>query len=143
MPHFVHLDDAITFLQRFHQLNTTPRSLDGSLVIGMRARGLVPCICARFAQCEHQLVLTMKRKHGMKETAWWQYRAFYQPEIIGNVLVKILGNNLQVADRYGFGSVDVVVEAGKVHVPNLFVSLAIMVQFGRIGSAAVQGMTWV
>ena len=31
--------------------------------------------------------------------------------------------------RYGFGSVDVEVEAGKVHVPDLFVSLATMVQF--------------
>ena len=67
-------------------------------------------------------------------------RAFDQPEIIGNVLVKILGNNLRVGGRYGFGSVDVGVEAGKVHVPDLFVSLATTVQFGRIGSAAVQGM---
>ena len=61
--------------------------------------------------------------------------------MIGNVLVKILGNNLRVAGRYGFGSVDVGVKAGKVHVPDLFVSLATVVQFGRVGSAAVQGMT--
>ena len=109
----------------------------------MRAWGLVPCIGAHFAQREHQLVLTMMREHGVKETAWRQYRALNQSEIIGNVLVKILDNDLRVAGRYGFGSVDVGVEAGKIHVPDLFVPLATMVQFGRIGLAAVQGMTWV
>ena len=34
-------------------------------------------------------------------------RAFDQPKIIGNVLIKILGNNLRVASRYGFRSVHV------------------------------------
>ena len=122
MPHFVHLNDAITFLQCFRQLDAAPRSLNGSLGIGMRARSLIAGIGARFAQREHQFVLT---------------------ETIGNVLVKILGNNLRVTGRYGLGSVDVGMKAGKVNVPDLFVSLATMVQFGRIGSAAVQGMTWV
>ena len=38
---------------------------------------------------------------------WWQYRAFDQSEIIGNVLIKILGDDLRMVGRYGFGSVDV------------------------------------
>ena len=71
MPDFVHLNDTITFLQRFHHFNSAPRSLDGSLGIGMRARGLVPGICARFAQRKHQLVLTVMWKHGMEKTARW------------------------------------------------------------------------
>ena len=46
-----------------------------------------------------------------------------------------------MASRYGFGSVDVGVEARKVHLLDLFVSLATVVQFGCVGSTAVQGMT--
>ena len=49
----------------------------------------------------------------------------------------MLGNNLQVTDRYGLGTVDVWVEAGKIRVLDLLISLTTMVQFGRVGSAAV------
>ena len=39
-------------------------------------------------------------------------------------------------------SVDMGVEAGKVHVLDLLVSMVTIVQFGRIGSTALQTMTW-
>ena len=117
-------------------------SLDGSFCIGMRAQRLVSCICARLAQ-RKQLVLTVMRQHGMEKTALRQYRAFDQFEIIGNVLVKILGNDLRMVGRYGLGSVDVGIKASKVNVPDLFVSLATMVQFGCVGPATIQSMTWV
>ena len=133
VPDFMHLDNTVSFLHGFHHFGTAPRSLDGSFWVGMRARRLVPCICARLAQRKHQLVLTVMRQHGMEKTARWQYRAFDQSEIIGNVLVKILGNDLRMIGRYGLGSIDVGIKAGKVNVPNLLVSLATMVQFGCVG----------
>ena len=141
MPDFMDLDDTVTFLHGFHHFDSASRSLDGSFCVGMRARRLVPCICARLAQRKHQLVLTVMRQHGMEKIARRQYRAFDQSEIIGNVLVKILGNDLRMVGRYGLGSIDVGIKAGKVNVPDLFVSLATMVQFGCVGPPTVQGMT--
>ena len=44
-----------------------------------------------------------------------------------------------VARQYGLRTVNMGVEAGKINIPDLFVSLATMVQFGCIGSTAVQG----
>ena len=134
------LDDTVTFLHGFHHLDTAPRSLDGSFCVKMCARHLVPCICTRLAQCKHQLVLTVMRQHRVEKTMQWQYRTFDQSEIIGNVFVKILGDDLRMADRYSLRSVDVGIKAGKVNVPDLFVSLVTMVQFGCIGPTTVQGM---
>ena len=127
MPDFVHLDDTVTFLHGFHHLDTAPRSWDGSFCVGIRARCLVPCICTGLAQRKHQLVLTVMRQHGMEKTARRQYRAFDQSEIIGNVLVKILGDDLRMAGRYGLRSVDVGIKAGK--------------STYRICPTTVQGMT--
>ena len=141
MPDFVHLDDTVAFLHGFHHFDSAPRSLDGSFCVGMCARRLVPSICAPLAQCKHQLVLTVMWQHGMEKTARWQYRAFDQSKIIGNVLVKILCNDLQMIGRYGLGSVDVGIKAGKVNVPDFFVSLATVVQFGCVGPTTVQGVT--
>ena len=71
MPYFVHLDDLIAFLERFHQLDTASRPFYGSFGIGMGRRGLVTGIGARSAESEHHLVLTMVRENGMEQTARW------------------------------------------------------------------------
>ena len=61
MPCLVHLKNVITFLQGFHNFDAALRSFDSSFGIGTRARGLIPCIGARSAEGEHQLVLSALR----------------------------------------------------------------------------------
>ena len=73
----------------------------------------------------------------MEQGARRYYGAFDQAKVIGNVLVKVFGNDFGMPGGYGFRSVDVRIQTRKIHVFDLFVSFPTMIEFGSVGSPAV------